>query len=82
MCVCMSAHSCVTACMQRSEDNLQESVLCLHVGPRGLTQIVWLGGNHLYQLSHLTGFSYPLPTATSPFTYPIPLHVSLVIVTS
>ena len=38
--------------------------------------------HHLYQLSHLTGLSHPLPTATSPFTYPIPLHVSLIIVTS
>lgn len=81
MYVCMSARSCVTACVQRSEESAGVSSLP-SCGLRGLTQIVRLGGNHLYQLRHLTGFSYLLPIDSSPFTYPIPLHVSLIIVTS
>lgn len=44
-----------TACMCRSEDRRQEPVLSFHcVGPSDRTQIIRLGTEHLYPLSHLT----------------------------
>lgn len=43
-----------TACIERSEDNLQELVFYLHMwGHRGQTQVIRLGSKCLYSVSHL-----------------------------
>lgn len=49
-------HGNGTACIERSEDNLQELVFYLHrVGHRGQTQVIRLG---LYSVSHLIIYAY------------------------
>lgn len=56
MCVymCTCVHAIVSVC--RSEDNLWQSVLSLHhIDSGDWKQVVRLGGEHLYQLSHLKG---------------------------
>lgn len=59
-------HTHVTyVCM--SEKNLQESALpFLHVSARDQTQVVSLGSEHLYLLSHLASISSLLPSPSPP----------------
>lgn len=48
-------HTCPTACKERAEGNLPESVLSfLHGGPGTWTQLSVLGAGHHYPLSHLS----------------------------
>lgn len=61
---CVYVHMHMThavACVRRSEDSFQESVIpSFHrVGPGGQTQAMRLTGKHLYPLSPLTG---PMPS--------------------
>lgn len=51
MCVCACAHA--TVHVWRTEDKCGESVLST-VSPWGQTEVVSLGGKHLYLLNHLT----------------------------
>lgn len=65
-------YACVFLCIfdmycgarvQRSEDSLRESAFsfCL-TGPRAQTQVIRLGGKHLYQLSHVPSTAAQLKT--------------------
>lgn len=47
--MCVYIHTGGLACMGKSEDILQKSVLLFHhVGPRDQTQVVRFGSKHLY----------------------------------
>ena len=54
MCVVVVGHTDALACVWRSEDSLQKSVLLFHQGGSGdQTQVIRLGGKCLELQSHL-----------------------------